>query len=154
MADPTDWNEPAMAAYLREHIFNVEGPRIRAMWACGFGCVPLGFTTDAPNCIERCHRTVKGLLPGNHWDRDLATTMVRVCDAVDTKIASGHYRGLGEHISEPPPGLFNWRRAKRAKLGEWQIDSEDEGELGAKQRSAPRRLDVTSTSTAPKEPIW
>ena len=76
MGDPKDWNEPLMAKYLSKHILDTSGPLIRASWACGFGCVPLGFTTYAPNCIERCHRTVKGLLPGSYKTRDLSRTMV------------------------------------------------------------------------------
>ena len=62
---PTDFNEPRMAHDLREHILGCEGRLIRALWASGL---------VVSNCIERCHRTVKGLLPGRHWSRDLATS--------------------------------------------------------------------------------
>ena len=116
----------------------------RALWVSGFGCAPMGFTTYAPSCIERCHRTVKGLRPGQHWNRDLATTILRVCEAVDGKFASGDYRGLRTEIPDPPPGLFNWKKSKRARLGEWHVDSDDEFE--EKERGAPRRLGVATLS--------
>ena len=45
----TDFNEPAMARYLKRHIFDLSRPSIiRAHWQYGFGCVPPGYTTYAP----------------------------------------------------------------------------------------------------------
>ena len=38
----TDFREPAMSKYLREHILDMSGSLIRAAWSSGFGCVPLG----------------------------------------------------------------------------------------------------------------
>ena len=61
----TDFNEPEMAEYLEKNILDCSGPYIRAPWICGLGAVPFGFTTWAPNCIERNNRLMKDLLkPG------------------------------------------------------------------------------------------
>ncbi len=139
---PTDFDEPAMARYLATFILCCQGNIIRAAWASGFGAVPLGFTTYAPNCIERCHRTVRGLLPGVYKSRDVATLMAQVCDIVDGKLADGHYRGLVSEMAEPPPGIFHWRKAKRAKIGEWHVADEDFVEAGAQKLTAPQRLDL------------
>ncbi len=53
---------------------------------------------------------------------------------------------MATHIGEPPAGLFNWKKAKRAKTGEWDIDPDDEIEITERQHSAPQRLDVRALS--------
>ena len=68
--------------------------------------------------------------------------MVKVCGVVDSKLANGHYSELRASMTRPPPGIFHWRRAKKAKLSEWHIDSEDERAGADKKKQAPRRLDV------------
>ena len=42
-----DFSEPEMGKYVRKEIIN-------SPWRCGLGCVPLGFTTFAPNAIVSC----------------------------------------------------------------------------------------------------
>ena len=145
---PTDFNEPLMAEYLRQHILDCEGPRIRALWASGFGWTLPGLTTYAPNCIERQHRTVKGLMPGQHWDRDLSKTMLAVCASVAGKLKRGHYANLGAKVAKLPPGLFtSGKRNRRAKAGEWftaRAGSDDE--LCQEEAQAPMRLLVGQIS--------
>ena len=60
---PTDFDEPIMAAHLREHIWDCKSfDNITSPWISGFGATPPGISTFVANSIERKHRTVKGLL--------------------------------------------------------------------------------------------
>ncbi|CAE7269031.1 unnamed protein product [Symbiodinium sp. CCMP2456] len=60
---PTDWGEPLLAAYLEANLLQVSPDgSISATWRSGLGCVPPGFTTFAPNSIERSWRLLKSLL--------------------------------------------------------------------------------------------
>jgi hypothetical protein len=62
-ATEQDWREPEFAQYLRHHVLDVAvDGTIRAPWQSGFGCVPPGLTTYAPNSLERSWRSLKGLL--------------------------------------------------------------------------------------------
>ena len=59
----TDWGEPLLASYLEANLLEVSPDgSIAAAWQSGFGKVPVGFTTYAPNCIERSWRLLKSLL--------------------------------------------------------------------------------------------
>ena len=58
-----DWRESEFAQYLRHHVLDVAvDGTIRPPWQSGFGCVPPGLTTYAPNSLERSWRSLKGLL--------------------------------------------------------------------------------------------
>ena len=62
-ATEQDWREPKFAQYLRHHVLDVAvDGTIRPPWQSGFGCVPPGLTTYAPNSLERSWRSLKGLL--------------------------------------------------------------------------------------------
>ena len=64
----TDFNEPLMADYLRKNVLDCKAQFIRAPWCSGFGAVPLGLTTYAPNAIEATWRVLKGILdPSFKW---------------------------------------------------------------------------------------
>ena len=59
----TDWREPLLADYLEANLLQVSADgSITTPWRSGLGCVPLGFTTYAPNSIERSWRLLKSLL--------------------------------------------------------------------------------------------
>ena len=60
---PTDFGEAGFAEYLGKNILVLDTEGIRAHWASGLGAVPLGYTTYAPNAIERHHRTLNGVIP-------------------------------------------------------------------------------------------
>ena len=66
----TDWEEATMARYIRSNLLHVASDVIRASWQTGFGAVPLGCTTYAPNAIERSWRLLKGLLQQRHSGLD------------------------------------------------------------------------------------
>ena len=63
---PDGWGEPAMHDYLLKYLLSKNGDVLTATWRSGFGTVPLGFSTYAPNAVERTWRLLKGLLkPGS-----------------------------------------------------------------------------------------
>ena len=96
------WGELLMARYLVDHILITTSEVWTAEWWSGLGAVPLGITTYAPNCIERTHRTVKGLLGKINRRRDVSTTMVKVAAAVQVKLDQHAYDDLATTISAPP----------------------------------------------------
>ena len=55
------WNEPRVASYMKENLFNAFNKYYQAPWQYGNGAVPLGYTTYAVNAIERSHRLLKHL---------------------------------------------------------------------------------------------
>lgn len=127
--EPTDFNEPAMAKYLAECIFDGSGPLLRSAWSTGLGLVPLGFTTYAPNAIESSHRVLKGLLPCPR-SLDVASLMAEVCTVVDIRLKGGTWSNLLSAVPEPPPALYKKKQPKLSK------------KLGAEDDSRCRRLDL------------
>ena len=95
-----------MAKYLVEHILVTTGAVWTAEWWSGLGAVPLGITTYAPDCVERTHRTVKGLLGKINRRRDVSTTMVKVVAAVQVKLDQHAYDDLATTINAVPPPLY------------------------------------------------
>ena len=96
---PTDFAEPAMAAYLKDHIFDCTGTFIRATWAYGLGAVPLGLTTYAPNAIERTWRLVKGLILNGRVHKNIAEVTAAFAKAVAGRIDQGAYANLVHWIT-------------------------------------------------------
>ena len=59
------WAEEKMHDYLLSNLLSQEGDVLSSSWRSGLGSVPVGYSTYAPNSIERCWRLLKGLLkPG------------------------------------------------------------------------------------------
>ena len=146
MADKaeTDWNEPEMAAYLRDHILDCSSNLITAAWISGIGAILLGLTTYAPNTIERNHLGMKDLLPDGIDEKDLSSTTVDVCGAVQTKLEEGDFDKIRTRISRPYPNLWSWPRPQTAKVNDWDAEGVDEeGNAPVKgKRKAPVRLGV------------
>ena len=94
-----------MAEYLATEILDCTGPLIRASWASGLGCVPLGFTTYAPNSIEVTWRIIKGLLDKSYCFRGCGALMVDVAAAVDSRFHQGAYRDLVGELTDITRGL-------------------------------------------------
>ena len=109
-ASSTDWNEPAMAKYLKEHIFDMAGPLIKAYWVCGLGAVPLGFTTFAPNAIESYWRLLKGMLDPGYQNNSIAELMFQVCHAMETRVEGGSYKELVDRIDHPWESLLQRKK--------------------------------------------
>ena len=124
----TDFNEPAMAAYIKKHILVNSGNSIYALWQGGLGAVPLGMTTYAPNCIERTHRTIKELVPGNWRKRNIAELMTGICDVVANRIKVGKYNDMVRSLDAPAVALKEWpsgARMQEAKETQGQDDGKD-----------------------------
>ena len=104
----TDWDEPLMAEYLRKHIVDIS-ETITAAWQSAFGCVPLGFTTYAANCIEASWRALKALLdPSIQWS-NCGTLMIEVALVITSKFDSGDYKEFFEHREAIWPCLMKWQ---------------------------------------------
>ena len=118
----TDFDEPKMAAYLEQHILDGSGDLWRAPWACGLGCVPLGFTTYAPNAIETTWRVLKGLLAEGYQYRGCGALMEDVALSLQSRIRAGAYSGLLNEITELLPVLVQWPGRKAGARGDGQTD--------------------------------
>lgn len=144
-AVPTDWNEPEMAAYIRDYILDCSSEMITAAWASGLGSVPLGLTTYAPNCVERFHLGVKYLLPHGIAEKDLASTMVDVCQAVQTQLEEGDFDNIRAKLEKPPHNLWKFPKKSKAKNDEWDaegVDGYGESTPNGQKRVAPERKSV------------
>ena len=83
-----NFGEVSMAKYLRKDILDAEFDVLSADWMSGLGSV-LGLHKFCPNCIERSHRTHKGLLSKCARNRDVAILMVENCQVVKGKVKMG-----------------------------------------------------------------
>ena len=110
----TDWNEPDMAKYIREHILVETSGLLDAPWRCGLGCTPLGFTSYAPNAIEVSHRVLKGLLDPGYNKRPVTSIMSEIAEALDSRLQSGHYDNLQKEVREPWQELIQSTRKRSA----------------------------------------
>ena len=110
----TDFREPAMAEYIASHILDAGGPLLRAPWASGLGCVPLGYTTYAPNAIEATWRVIKGLLDDGYKFRSSGALMVDVVNALQSRIRLGAYSNLQDAVTSVLPCLVEWPDKKAA----------------------------------------
>ena len=137
--NPTDFDEPLMAQYLKANIFNMDGPFIRATWQYGLGSVPLGFTTYAPNAIERSHRLLKGLLDPGYQAGNVADLMVQVCNIVTSRIKKRDFKGLKNDLTETLPAFYQWPRTKMTGRKEG-IEQPENHETKVQEK----RLDLTS----------
>ena len=133
----TDFNEPDMADYLQQHIFDFSAGYWRASWQSGLGAVPNGYTTYAGNCIERNHRTVKDLMAGGYQTQELSALVEEVCDIINSRCRSGFYADVKPTVKVVPPMLIEARAKKTEKLQEEEDETETCG----------RYLDFTSIVT-------
>lgn len=136
-AGETDFNEPGMARYVSKHILDTTGPLIRASWNSGLGAVPLGFTTYAPNAIERAHRLTKGLLDKGYQHRDIAQLITDVAQALQSRIQAGAYADLRQEIPTPPACFIKWQQKKLSGHSDTNANHEEE-------TARPQRLDLAS----------
>ena len=132
----TNFEEAAMAKYLKDHILDMSGPCIRASWQCGLGAVPMGFTTYAVNAIERAHRSLKGFLDGGWELRSISELMGQVGRAVQNRVKKGCYNGLVARVDKASPLLT-------ARLGVRSPGTEaSESVNGTKPQGQSKRLDL------------
>ena len=94
MESPTDWDEPAMASYMRECILTVRDGLLAAHWQSGVQAVPPGFTTYLLNAQERAWRTVKGLLPRGFKSRDASEIVKEVCEVTKVWVERAKFAGM------------------------------------------------------------
>ena len=139
-ASPTDWNEPLLAAYLRDHIIDTTGPLHRALWSTGLGAVPLGFTAYAPNAIERTWRLLKGLFAAGWKSRSPAEVIVETCQALRSRVDKGCYATLSQRVANAWPALHAASKSTQGPREPVYADSEDEEGGETKVRHA--RLDL------------
>lgn len=123
----TDFREPTMAKYLKEHIFDLEGPLIRASWQSGQGAVPDGFTTWAANAIERTHRTLKDLYDTLPHKQSIGELIVETCNIMNARIESGYYKTLVHRIAKPPPILIKALERKNPPQTPFAEEGPDSG---------------------------
>ena len=128
---PTDFGEPRMAQYLRSEILCESGGFFRALWQYGYGSTPLGFTSYAPNAIERSHRMVKHLLGPGKVLLDLGETMVQVCRAVQGRVEQGYYSGLTSQVEAPWPSLLEAKKRQVPAVLQQVEDGAGTGTLDA-----------------------
>ena len=118
----TDWDEPDMASYLETHILDCSADLIKASWNSGYGAVPLGFTTYAPNAVESTWRVLKGLLdPGYAWG-NCGKLLGDVVASLDSRFEAGAYENLVQEIRSPLGCLLAWPLPKMSGRNERASD--------------------------------
>jgi hypothetical protein len=144
--EKTDFDEAKMADYLANHILDIDGDRIRAAWQTGYGAVPLGFTTYAPNTIEVTHRVVKqklkkglhGLLGKGFRFKSVTDLIEKVAQIITVQVRQGHYDKLVPSREDPWPCLFEW--PKKVQGGRSEV--ENPADAYQPEGRQPQRLDV------------
>lgn len=135
------------AADLKKHIFVMLGGRVRAFWQYGLGCVPLGYTTYAPNTAERTHRTIKDLLPSSFHHESITNLMVNVCNIVESRCEAHAFDQIQQSFAAPLPCLDQWPKARWASRGEipdgvhddFDFDQPPDFDHGDSRRKPPGR---------------